>query len=123
MLISTRYNCNALKLYLLLSMTMIPLIVAFHNTNSNRIGHHSYLLLARSLLKHRTSSIQKQTIESPTHSSNFYSSKQFRELGCSDAVQNSLLKMGIQTPSKIQALSFTSILSGSHCVLADQTGM
>ena len=57
-----------------------------------------------------------------TSSSYFYSQKSFQTIGLSDKMVGVVEAMRINRPSKIQALSFSTVLSGKHAVLGDQTG-
>lgn len=57
-----------------------------------------------------------------TSSSYFFSQKSFQTIGLSDKMVGVVEVMHINRPSKIQALSFSTILSGKHAVLGDQTG-
>ena len=60
--------------------------------------------------------------KSSTSSSYFYSKKQFREIGLTSTMDSVLNYLRIEQPSKIQALSYQTILSGKHSIVADQTG-
>lgn len=55
-------------------------------------------------------------------SSYFYSQKTLESIGLNSKMVSILNSMQITRPSKVQALSFTSITSGVHAVLGDQTG-
>ncbi|CAM9160435.1 unnamed protein product, partial [Ectocarpus sp. 12 AP-2014] len=43
-------------------------------------------------------------------------------IGASDLAVSALKSLGVVRPSKIQAISYSAILTGDHCVVADQTG-
>jgi len=55
-------------------------------------------------------------------SSFFYSKKQFNDIGLTKTMDSVLNFLRIEQPSKIQALSYQTVLSGKHCIIADQTG-
>lgn len=57
-----------------------------------------------------------------TAGSFFYSQKDFESIGLSKEMVRVLESLNLERPSKVQALSFTDILSGKHTILADQTG-
>ncbi|CEM01514.1 unnamed protein product [Vitrella brassicaformis CCMP3155] len=52
----------------------------------------------------------------------FFSRKQFADIGASDEMIEAMSIAGAKRPSKIQALSYRTVLSGKNCVVADQTG-
>ena len=52
----------------------------------------------------------------------FYSKKEFKDIGLDNMMDSVLTSLSLKMPSKIQALSFSKIFSGEHCILADQTG-
>eukprot|EP00257_Ricinus_communis_P016557 XP_015574759.1 DEAD-box ATP-dependent RNA helicase 50 [Ricinus communis] len=52
----------------------------------------------------------------------FFSRKSFRDLGCSEFMIESLKGQGFLRPSPIQAMSFTPVIEGKSCVIADQSG-
>ncbi|CAM9184314.1 unnamed protein product [Scytosiphon promiscuus] len=58
----------------------------------------------------------------PVDREHFYSVKSLPDIGASDLAVTALKSLGILRPSKIQAISYSAILSGEHCVVADQTG-
>lgn len=55
-------------------------------------------------------------------SSYFYSKKQFSDIGLTNTMGSVLNFLRIEQPSKIQALSYQTVLSGQHSIIADQTG-
>lgn len=52
----------------------------------------------------------------------FHSQKQFHELGFSSSIIETVKSLGIESPSKIQAIAAHGLSSGHHCIIADQTG-
>lgn len=52
----------------------------------------------------------------------FYSKKTFEDLGLSSLMIKVLKSINVETPSKIQNLSFNDTYNGRNCVIADQTG-
>ncbi|CAM9119629.1 unnamed protein product, partial [Hapterophycus canaliculatus] len=58
----------------------------------------------------------------PIDREHFYSIKSLPDIGASDLAVSALKSLGVLRPSKIQAMSYSAILSGDHCVVADQTG-
>ena len=53
----------------------------------------------------------------------FFSQKPFNACGLSEKFMNGVLSsLNVVRPSKIQALSYTEVYSGSNCIIADQTG-
>eukprot|EP00904_Undaria_pinnatifida_P001837 jgi/Undpi1/11654/HiC_scaffold_36.g13949.m1 len=58
----------------------------------------------------------------PVDREHFYSVKSLQDIGASDLAMMALKTMGVVRPSKIQAISYSPILTGEHCVVADQTG-
>ena len=46
----------------------------------------------------------------------FFSKKSFNEIGLSGTMTGVLNYLRLEKPSKIQALSFNTILSGKHCI-------
>ncbi|KAL2609644.1 hypothetical protein R1flu_028217 [Riccia fluitans] len=52
----------------------------------------------------------------------FFSQKNFRDIGATDEVIRALASLQVDKPSQIQALSFTPIIEGKSCILAEQTG-
>ncbi|KAF5191421.1 Dead-box atp-dependent rna helicase [Thalictrum thalictroides] len=52
----------------------------------------------------------------------FFSKKNFKELGCSEEVIESLKSQNFVRPSHIQAMAFPSVLEEKSCILADQSG-
>ncbi|CAI9787598.1 unnamed protein product [Fraxinus pennsylvanica] len=54
--------------------------------------------------------------------SDFFSRKSFEELGCSDYIIESLRNQNYIRPSHIQAMSFTPVIRGKSCIIADQSG-
>eukprot|EP00752_Nemacystus_decipiens_P003764 g3465.t1 len=58
----------------------------------------------------------------PVDREHFYSIKSLPDIGASDIAVSALKSLGVVRPSKIQAISYSAILSGEHCVVADQTG-
>lgn len=53
----------------------------------------------------------------------FHSRKSYEEIGLNAKVMSGVLKsLGLERPSKIQALAFKEIYTGANCILADQTG-
>jgi hypothetical protein len=57
------------------------------------------------------------------HNNTFFSKKTFSDIGlCSTAIKDALKRIRIETPSRIQALSFKSIYEGRDAIVADQTG-
>jgi ATP-dependent RNA helicase DDX18/HAS1 len=63
----------------------------------------------------------KMNVESNSGSF-FYSRKAFDEIGISNNMKGVLNSLNLDSPSKIQALSFQDLYIGKHCILADQTG-
>eukprot|EP01041_Mallomonas_annulata_P002774 gene2773-5462_t len=62
------------------------------------------------------------TEESVDPRSFFYSQKSFSNIGVTPTMASVLNSLSLERPSKIQALSYSSILEGKHCIVADQTG-
>ncbi|CBJ31982.1 DEAD box helicase [Ectocarpus siliculosus] len=58
----------------------------------------------------------------PVDREHFYSIKSLPDIGASDLAVSALKSLGVVRPSKIQAISYSAILTGDHCVVADQTG-
>ncbi|CAM9154515.1 unnamed protein product [Sphacelaria rigidula] len=58
----------------------------------------------------------------PVDRNHFYSIKPLPDIGASELAVKALASLGVTRPSKIQAISYNAILSGEHCVVADQTG-
>ncbi|CAM9139506.1 unnamed protein product [Laminaria digitata] len=58
----------------------------------------------------------------PVDRDHFYSVKSLQDIGASDLAMMALKALGVVRPSKIQAISYSPILTGEHCVVADQTG-
>ncbi|KAL8045338.1 hypothetical protein ABFX02_08G107000 [Erythranthe guttata] len=54
--------------------------------------------------------------------SDFFSRKSFKELGCNDNVIESLRSLQYTRPSHIQAMAFTPVLDEKSCIIADQSG-
>jgi ATP-dependent RNA helicase DDX18/HAS1 len=52
----------------------------------------------------------------------FFSKKQFEELGYSKQLVEVTRSLGIDVPSKIQAISAYGVSTGKPCIIADQTG-
>ncbi|CAM9163271.1 unnamed protein product [Phaeothamnion confervicola] len=52
----------------------------------------------------------------------FYSAKALADIGTDEAARRALADLGITRPSKIQAIAYSAVLEGHHCVVADQTG-
>ncbi len=52
----------------------------------------------------------------------FFSQKALCDIGLNSKMISVLSSLQIERPSKIQALSFSSIYSGKHCIIGDQTG-
>ncbi|CAM9779671.1 unnamed protein product [Ascophyllum nodosum] len=52
----------------------------------------------------------------------FFSVKSLTDIGASDVAVSALQTLGVVRPSKIQAISYSGVLTGKHCVVADQTG-
>ncbi|PIA35798.1 hypothetical protein AQUCO_03500276v1 [Aquilegia coerulea] len=52
----------------------------------------------------------------------FFSKKNFKELGCSEEVIESLKSQQFVRPSHIQAMAFPSVLEEKSCIIADQSG-
>jgi ATP-dependent RNA helicase DDX18/HAS1 len=52
----------------------------------------------------------------------FFSKKQFEELGYSKQLIEVTRSLGIDVPSKIQAISAYGVSTGKPCIIADQTG-
>jgi len=55
-------------------------------------------------------------------SSFFFSQKAFASIGLSGMMSGVVGALGLERPSKIQALSFGEVYSGKTCIVADQTG-
>jgi ATP-dependent RNA helicase DDX18/HAS1 len=54
--------------------------------------------------------------------STFFSKKSLESIGLNSKMVNVLSSLQINRPSKIQALTFSSIFNGKHCIIGDQTG-
>ncbi|KAL7142183.1 hypothetical protein ABFS83_08G107000 [Erythranthe nasuta] len=54
--------------------------------------------------------------------SDFFSRKSFKELGCNDNVIESLKSLQYTRPSHIQAMAFTPVVDEKSCIIADQSG-
>ncbi|KAG6546128.1 hypothetical protein Mapa_012162 [Marchantia paleacea] len=52
----------------------------------------------------------------------FFSQKSFRDVGATVELTRALAYLQVDKPSQIQALSFTPILQGKSCIIAEQTG-
>lgn len=52
----------------------------------------------------------------------FFSSRSFNSLGITTKIGYILDHLGLEFPSRIQALSYKPILSGKTCILGEQTG-
>lgn len=52
----------------------------------------------------------------------FYSKKDFKDIGLTETMTGVLSSLGLSAPSKIQAISYNTVLTGEHCMIADQTG-
>lgn len=52
----------------------------------------------------------------------FFSTKTFKELGCSNDLIEALKRLTYLRPSHIQAMSYTPVLEGKSCIVADQSG-
>ncbi|XP_057964846.1 DEAD-box ATP-dependent RNA helicase 50 [Malania oleifera] len=55
-------------------------------------------------------------------SSDFFSQKTFKVLGCSDNMIESLREQLFLRPSHIQAMAFAPVAEGRSCIIADQSG-
>lgn len=54
--------------------------------------------------------------------SEFFSRKSFRELGCCDAMIETLRVQDFVRPSHIQAMAYCPVVEGKSCIIADQSG-
>lgn len=61
-------------------------------------------------------------LERPPDHKLFYSQKRLEDLGLSSTMVELAHSLGIQKPSKIQAISSFGISTGKPCIIADQTG-
>ncbi|KAL3699137.1 hypothetical protein R1sor_017159 [Riccia sorocarpa] len=52
----------------------------------------------------------------------FFSKKTFRDIGATDEIIRALAFLQVEKPSQVQALSFTPVVQGKSCILAEQTG-
>jgi superfamily II DNA/RNA helicase len=62
------------------------------------------------------------TVTSEDKPVSFFSKKQFEELGYSKQLIEVTRSLGIDVPSKIQAISAYGVSTGKPCIIADQTG-
>jgi len=113
-------------LSLLLSVTVSfhPKGVSFRNHHFIRDGSTSSIK-SKSKTSSTSASFPSSSLLSALQSSNthFFSQKSFKDIGISQEVLGGALKeLNINRPSKIQAMSFSEILHGSTCIVADQTG-
>lgn len=54
--------------------------------------------------------------------SDFYSRKSFKDVGCADYMFQFLNSQLLANPSHIQAMSFPHVINGKSCIIADQSG-
>ncbi|GJT94849.1 DEAD-box ATP-dependent RNA helicase 50 [Tanacetum coccineum] len=54
--------------------------------------------------------------------SDFYSRKSFKDVGCADYMLHFLNTQLLANPSHIQAMSFPHVINGKSCIIADQSG-
>ena len=52
----------------------------------------------------------------------FLSKKQFNDLNLSEKLVEAIRSLGLENPSKIQAIAAHGVQTGRHCIIADQTG-
>jgi len=66
--------------------------------------------------------VAPEELEEAASREHFFSVKSFAELGASAEIISALRTLGVETPSRIQSLSFAALLEGSNAVVAEQTG-
>ncbi|KAG0475103.1 hypothetical protein HPP92_014789 [Vanilla planifolia] len=69
-----------------------------------------------------TDAVRTKTFKKTPYYSGFFSSKSFRDLGCSDVMVESLKNQSFTRPSHIQAMVYSPVLQGRSCIIADQSG-
>ena len=101
------------------SLIMIYLI--FMNENEMINSFRDGILYSRSRFSSQIP--LSLTSSTPNERSFFFSQKPYSDVGLSGKVMDGVLTyLNIDRPSKIQALSYNEIYSGSNCIVADQTG-
>ncbi|KAG0485945.1 hypothetical protein HPP92_009826 [Vanilla planifolia] len=69
-----------------------------------------------------TDAVRTKTFKKTPYYSGFFSSKSFKDLGCSDVMVEALNNQSFTRPSHIQAMVYSPVLQGRSCVIADQSG-